>query len=166
MAKNLVYVVWRTIDPFQIALMPEIVKLVYSDQHNFIHISIKKMIVGLFFYSIVINTFSYILIHEYGPLFLGKEYVEIDSLFLIMSLWILICAPLIWAHPLSIAIDKPWISFQAGLVSSLLGIILFFWMTHYFGLLGSAVAWVISSAINFLLTSHLTYKKFVKLRIS
>jgi len=144
MSKNFSAALWAFVD--------QIVLIVYADfarkfaQKNLL--SIKKTIGVIGCSSIVLFlvgwTTAYIYLDNIIIFLLGEVYVDSVKLFLIIFAGAFIWGPLVWAAPLALTLNKPQIIFKASLLASILLVFLFFILTYYFGVLGTAIIYSLS----------------------
>lgn len=141
MSKSFVQVIWRAIDPFYITIMPEIQKLWQLRHFDEVRMLLKKSTIRLFYLSIVLVTISNLFVVSFGQILLGNEYKDISQIMMIMSIWILISAPLIWGSALAIAVGRPEISVGGAALGLFVGLVAFYVFVPLLGLLGAGIAW-------------------------
>lgn len=160
LAKTFVQLIWRAIDPVYFALMPEVQNLVINNQRKQLKILIKKSMLYMLIFSIVLVVLGgvgLLLVQKY---FLGSEYDGVLNLYLIVSLWVIICAPLLWAHPLAVAVDSNILSVIAGLLGSIIGIVVLYSTIHEFDVFGAGFSWVTTLSVTFVFQAIFVYRKF------
>lgn len=149
MAKSLVQVIWRAIDPFYLAIMPEVQRLCKRDES----VELRKMLVRtsglLFLLALILAIICYVLVLTFGVRILGPGYDQLPSLVLVMLIWVVICAPLVWGHPLAVAVGHPEVAVGGGILGTLAGFSSFLVLTPRYGLTGAAVAWNITLVVMF-----------------
>jgi O-antigen/teichoic acid export membrane protein len=155
MAKSFVQVVWRAIDPFYLAIMPEVQKLWLAREDGKLVILLRRTSFRLFILSLCLVTIAFALVALFGELVLGTNYAGLQWLMLFMSTWIVFCAPLVWGLPLAIAIGRPELAIGGSLIGSVVGLTAFLALTPAFGLNGAAFAWVLTLMVGFAFTSGL-----------
>lgn len=158
MAKSIVQVNWRAIDPFYLAIMPEVQRL--WKRHEYVQLKrlLVKTSILLFILAVTLTALLYVLIIIFGNQILGSAYDELPSLVLLMSIWIVICAPLVWGHPLAVAVGYPEIAVGGGILGTVAGLNSFLLLTPKYGLTGAAVAWNITLlAMFFFIAGFATY---------
>jgi O-antigen/teichoic acid export membrane protein len=141
MSKSFVQVIWRGIDPFYITIMPEIQKLWQLRDFDEVRRLLKKTTIRLFYLSILLVTISNLFVVSFGQILLGNEYKDISQIMMIMSIWILISAPLIWGSALAIAVGRPEISVGGTALGLFVGLVAFYVFVPLLGLLGAGIAW-------------------------
>lgn len=160
LAKNFSLLTWRAIDPFFLALMPEISRLI--SMRNYI--GVKKLIikssVGLFVLALILSIGSYSFIDLFGNFLLGMDYLDIPKLMMWMLIGVVVGAPLIWGHPLAVAINRADVAFAGSLFGSILGLGCFLLFTPVFGVYGSSSAWAVTFVMNFTYTATVSYYLF------
>lgn len=147
MSKSFVQVIWRAIDPFYITIMPEIQKLWQLRHFDEVKMLLKKSTIRLFYLSIGLVIISNLFVILFGQLLLGEEYKDISQIVMIMSIWILISAPLIWGSALAIAVGRPEISVGGAVLGLFVGLVAFFGLVPLLGLLGAGIAWSLTIII-------------------
>lgn len=161
MAKSLVQVTWRAIDPFYLAIMPEVQRLWKRGEH----IKLKRLLVKtsglLFLLAAILVAILYVLVLMTASQILGSGYDQLHSLVLLMSIWVVICAPLVWGHPLAVAIGYPEIAVGGGILGTVAGLISFLILTPQFSLIGAAVAWNITLLVMFFFIAGLAIYIFI-----
>lgn len=163
MAKSFTQIIWRTIDPIYLAIMPEIQRLWITNEHLKLKSLLIKTSYRLILLSVLLITIAYGSAWGFSERILGADYTQIPSLMLLMSIWIIFCAPLIWGHPLAVAINKPEIAFIGGLLGSIVGIVLFSVLTPLMSLTGAALSWIATLVTLFAFTAIWSYFYFHKL---
>jgi O-antigen/teichoic acid export membrane protein len=163
MAKNICMLIWRAIDPLYFALMPEINRRYLMADINGVEAIIKKTFYILLSASIILSISIFLTFQIFGGNILGKEYIEIITIIPWMLIGIVVSAPLIWGHPLSVSIGNPEYTFMGSIIGQILGLLAFLILTPYFGVVGAAFAWSLSLMTSFIFTSLVSYNKFKKL---
>ena len=153
MAKSFVQVMWRVIDPFYIAIMPEVQKLWQLGEMKKLYILLRKTSIRLLLLASLVVVFGNIAMVVFGEYILGDAYSAVPSLMLIMSIWVIVCAPIIWGLPLAVAINRPEISLGGSVIGSLIGLTAFTFLTPLYGLTGAALAWNATLISGFLFTT-------------
>lgn len=141
MAKSMVQMMWRAIDPFYLALMPEVQRLWLSGEHAQLRTMLIKMSRRLMIFAFILAFAGSSLVWAFADLLLGPGYQPLASLVLLMSGWVVLCAPLVWGHPLAVAIDRPELAVVGSLIGSAIGFSMLVILTPHIGLTGAAVAW-------------------------
>lgn len=160
MTKSIVTLTWRAVDPFYLALMPELVRLMSRDDFAGVKQVLKWSLIGLLGLAVSLAFFSYEFMAFFGHLILGPEFSEVPSLMLWMLIGIVISAPLVWGHPLSVALHRPDVAFAGSLLGSVVGLIAFQVWTQRFGMYGAGLSWSLTFMTNFVATSSMSYAIF------
>jgi O-antigen/teichoic acid export membrane protein len=153
MAKSFVQVLWRAIDPFYITIMPEVQKLWQSGETTSLALLLRKTSVRLLLLSATLVMVGNIGMFLYGDMLLGANYSGVSGLMMLMSIWLVICAPLIWGIPLAIAVNRPELSVGGSVIGMLAGLTAFVMLTPAHGLAGAAVAWNVTLISGFVFTA-------------
>lgn len=160
MAKNITLLTWRAVDPFYLALMPEISRLVAIDNFTGVKRLLVKTSIGLLGWAAGLSLVSYVLLVCFGDSVLGAGFASIPKLMLLMMIGIVFSAPLVWGHPLAVALNRADIALAGSLFGSMIGLIAFLVFPPIYGLYGAAGAWTLTFLINFTFTAALTYHFF------
>lgn len=153
MAKSFVQVLWRAIDPFYIAIMPEVQKLWQRGEKAGLAQLLRKTSVRLLLLAIVLVALGNGSVALLGGHLLGPEYADVPRLMIVMSAWVLVCAPLIWGLPLAVAINRPELSVGGSVLGLVIGLTSFTTLTPAIGLIGAALAWNATLIAGFLFTT-------------
>jgi len=163
MAKNISLLTWRAVDPFYLALMPEMSRLVANGNFVGVKYLLVKTSTGLLCWAIFLSLISYIILLLFVDSVLGTEFSVMPKLMPFMLIGVMTSAPLIWGHPLAVALNRAEIALVGSLSGSAIGLMAFLVLPPTYGLYGAAVAWSLTFLINFTLTSAVTYYFFGKL---
>lgn len=155
MAKNIVMLTWRAIDPFYLSLMPEINRLVLTNQFDKLKKLLIKSSFGLAVLAVVISFITWGLTVEFGEAVLGPTYKPVEGLMGLMFAGVVLSAPLVWAHPLTVALNRSEMALIGSLVSSIAGILTFMLLTPAYGVDGAAISWAMTFLASFMLTAIL-----------
>jgi O-antigen/teichoic acid export membrane protein len=155
MAKTAVQLLWRAVDPFYLAIMPEVQKLWQNKDFS----GLKRLLLKT---SLMLAGLACLLVATgcggaalFATLILGAAYGEIPHLMLVMSPWVIICAPLIWGLPLSVAINRPEFATYGSFLGLIVGLTGFTLLTPLYGLTGAAIAWNLTLISGVMLTGGL-----------
>lgn len=149
LAKSFAQMIWRGIDPFYLAIMPEVRRLWVDGQTAELKRLLLKTTWRLLMLAIVFVAATWVLVTLFGERVLGSGYRDLPGLMPVMCLWILVCAPLVWAHPLAVAINRPELAVLGGVLGSAAGLAAFWALTPALGLNGAALAWSLTTTLTF-----------------
>ncbi len=152
-AKYLVQILWRAVDPFYLALLPEVQRLWAAKKYPELKFMLIRISKQLFLGAIILIAAMWLGLWLFSDIFFGKGYEGLPNLAPQMSLWLLVCAPLIWGGTLAFAIGHPEITLVGSLIGSITGVILFFSLVPILALTGAAIAWSSTLAIGFAFTA-------------
>ena len=152
-AKYLVQIVWKMIDPFYLALLPEVQRLWTAQRIDELKILLLRSSIQLFAIAALSVLAMIAGINTIGVRFLGAQYAELPQLVLQMSGWLLICGPLIWGGTLAFAIRRPEITLIGSMIGSAVGLTLFFLLVPIMALSGAAIAWSATLIVGFAFTT-------------
>lgn len=155
MAKTAIQLLWRAIDPFYLAIMPEVQKLWQQKQYEGLKRLLLKTSLMLAGLAIILVSLGCGGAALFATLVLGSGYGEVPHLMLVMSPWVILCAPLIWGLPLSVAINRPEFATYGSFLGLIVGLAAFNILTPLYGLTGAAVAWNLTLVSGVMLTGSL-----------
>jgi O-antigen/teichoic acid export membrane protein len=150
LAKSFTQIVWRGIDPFYLAIMPEVRRLWMTDNHAGLRRLLRKTSSRLLLLATAFSLLAWGALALLGPQVLGPGYDGLPSLMLMMCGWVIICAPLVWGHPLAVAINRPELAVAGGVLGSAIGLAAFWFLTPLMGLPGAAIAWSLTTTVGFI----------------
>lgn len=153
MSKSFVQVLWRAIDPFYLAVMPEVQKLWQQREVPALKRLLRKTSLRLLALAAVLAAIGITLVWLFGTWVLGPGYEEVPRLMLTMSPWLLICGPLVWGAPLAIAVNRPELATMGSALGMVLGLAAFSLLLPPLGLVGAAVAWNLTLISGFVFTA-------------
>lgn len=153
MAKSLVQALWKAVEPFYLAMMPEVQRLWQRGEHASLRQLLRKSSVRLLTLALGLTVIGVGAVATFGPMALGPAYAGLHQPMLVMCLWMLVCAPLLWGFPLSIAIGCPELNVVASVLGSVVGLAAFAGLTPVLGLEGAAAAWSLTLATTFAFTA-------------
>jgi O-antigen/teichoic acid export membrane protein len=165
MAKNVVLLAWRAVDPALMALMPEINRLAAIGLFGDAFGLIKRSTIWLAVVAASVGIVSYLFINFASTLIFGSAFAALPDLYPSMYLGIFLSAPLIWCHPLSVALERPEIGVIGSLVGAVSGIVLISWLVPILGVRGAGVGWSLSFFVHFAIVSFWTIR-LLRLRLA
>ena len=130
-------------------IMPEVQKLWSRGEDAALRAFLKKTSLRLFALSVALVCVGGAGVFLFLERVLGAGYAELPPLIWLMSGWVIVCGPLVWGHPLAVAINRPELAVFGSLLGSALGLTAFFLLTPTLGLVGAALAWVLTLLVNF-----------------
>jgi O-antigen/teichoic acid export membrane protein len=158
MAKNLVMLSWRAVDPFFLAFMPEINRLVALGRFSDVRGLIGRSAAWLACIAIAVATATYSGAYLLGVVIFGHAYGAMPSLLPIMFAGIVCSAPLIWAQPLAVALGRPDIALVGSLTGAIAGVALLILLVPQYGSQGAGLAWTATFIFNFGITAWWSYR--------
>jgi O-antigen/teichoic acid export membrane protein len=157
MAKNITLLTWRAVDPVYLALMPEMSRLVAIGNFAGVKRLLVKTSICLLVGAAGLSLVSYLLLVFFGDSVLGAGFSSIPELIPLMLIGIVFSAPLVWGHPLAVALNRADAALAGSFFGSVIGLIAFLVFPPIYGLYGAAGAWTLTFIINFTFTSAVTY---------
>lgn len=160
MAKNFAQLAWRAIDPFTLALMPEVSRRISVGDFAGTRQLLRRSSLGLAALATSIAISGYVLLLLVGVQLFGPDYASIPSLIVWMLIGVIAGAPLVWGHPLAVALDRADIPFIGNLLSLSIGLGSFFPLVSLFGIVGASIAWATTFLPFFVFTSAVAFGLF------
>lgn len=158
MAKNIALLAWRAVDPFYIALMPELNRLVALRDYARTSRLLIQSALGLAALAASMSLCAFAAVHYLGERLLGPAFVEVPSIMMWMIVGIVASAPLVWAHPFAVALNRADVAFLGTLFGSLLGLAALLVLAPVFGAAGASAAWSLTLISGFVFTSVATLR--------
>jgi O-antigen/teichoic acid export membrane protein len=158
MAKNLTLLTWRAIDPFYLALMPELSRLVATRDFAGASRLLAKSSLGLGALAMALSLASFSLVVWFGDSVLGPGYGSAPNLMAWMLIGIVASAPLVWGHPLSVALNRADLAFVGSLFASAIGLLAFLALTPVYGTRGAGMAWTLTFLVGFVFTATVSWR--------
>jgi len=155
MAKAVVQSIWRAIDPFYLAIMPEVQKLYARGDHRALRAFLAKTSLRLLALSVLQACVGGVGATVVLERIVGPGFHEVPGLVWLMAGWVVVCGPLVWGHPLAVAINRPELAVVASLLGSFVGVATFLLLTPSLELIGAAVAWAATLIVNFSVVASL-----------
>lgn len=157
MAKNICLLTWRAVDPFYMALMPELSRLV--SMKNIVNVKrlLRKSFIGLLCFALALSFSTYFLFKLFGNSLLGEGFSGVLTVMPWMLGGIVVSASLVWGHPLAVALGRADVAVAGSLLGSLLGFFVFLALVPHYSLTGAAIAWTLSFVTHFLFTSGASF---------
>lgn len=149
MAKNIVLLAWRAVDPFYIALMPEISRLVSLGDFGKLKRLMAITSAALLALALALSAGTYGSLLFFGDAVLGPAFAETTHLIPWMLVGIVLSAPLVWGHPLSVALNRAEVAFFGSLLGSIVGLVAFLVLVPVYGVRGASLAWAASFSLTF-----------------
>jgi O-antigen/teichoic acid export membrane protein len=160
MAKNLVQLVWRAIDPFTLALMPEVSRRVEVGNYSATASLLRRSSLGLGGLAIAVAVLVYVALVLFGETIFGPGFAGIPSLVAWMFIGVIVGAPLVWGHPLAVALNRADLAFIGNLLSLIIGLCSFVTLVSVLGIEGAAISWSLTFLPFFIFTSAAAFHLF------
>jgi O-antigen/teichoic acid export membrane protein len=153
MAKNIAQLAWRAIDPFTLSLMPELNRRISMNDFQGTRALLRLTALGLAALATGLAIACYAGLALFGTAVFGREFSGMTSLIPWMLLGIIIGAPLVWGHPLAVALNRADLAFMGNLLSLAVGLASFVVLVALVGITGAAIAWALTFLPFFVFTS-------------
>jgi O-antigen/teichoic acid export membrane protein len=160
MAKNVAQLAWRAIDPFTLALMPEISRRIAMGDYAGTRSLVRRSAIGLGVLSFGLAAGAYIGLVLFGTQLFGQDFAAMPSLMIWMLVGTVLGAPLVWAHPLAVALNRADLPFMGNLLSLAIGLGAFVVLVSLFGIVGAAIAWAMTFLPFFVFTALAAFSLF------
>lgn len=160
MAKNLVQLAWRAIDPFTLALMPEISRRIEVGNYNGTTSLLRRSSLGLAGLAAGVAALVYVALFFFGERIFGADFASIPSLVALMFIGVIVGAPLVWGHPLAVALNRADLAVIGNLLSLIIGLCSFVLLVSVLGIRGAAISWSLTFLPFFVFTSSAAFRLF------
>ena len=155
MAKNMVLLVWRGLDPVCVVLMPEFAKLAAAGDYREITRIGMRATRLVFLVALIALLACVTLLPVAVPVVLGQQFSGIVPATTIMLVGLLIGAPLIWNYARWVAAGRLGVQLFANVLAGTLAGALFVILTPRFGLNGASVGFAVAISMPFVLSHAL-----------
>lgn len=160
MAKNIAQLAWRAIDPITLALMPEISRRVELRNFSGTRTLLRQSSLGLGILALIVGICAYLGLRWFGSDILGAAFSDVPGLMALMLGGVVIGAPLVWGHPLAVALNRAELAFFGNVLSLVVGLLAFAVLVSMFGIRGAALAWSATFLPFFIFTATMAYRLF------
>lgn len=160
MAKNIAMLTWRVIDPFTLSLMPEMNRLIALLDYRSARDLIGKSSRGLLLVALVVASGTVFGAWMFAGKVFGQEYASVTPLIAAMMFGLVIGGPLVWGHPLAVAMGRAGIAVTGSFAGMVFGLIAIVLLVPRFGLYGASIAWTLSFALQFIYTAYASHRLF------
>jgi O-antigen/teichoic acid export membrane protein len=166
MSKNITMLIWRAIDPFYFAMIPEASKLVRLNKVYEIISLLKKTTIVISIFTLLGCITIYTIFNLYGSAILNSEFALVPEIMIWMMLGIFISGPMVCSPAILIAVNKPEMNLYSNVIGTILGLLTFTSLTSNFGILGSAIAWSLSLSAGFIILTILSFGEIQKMIVN
>jgi len=153
MAKTIALLTWRAVDPFYIALMPELNRLISMREYARTRQLLYHSSFGLAALAIGLSLAAFVSLAYLGDALLGPAFTDAPGIMVWMLIGVVASAPFVWGHPLAVALNRADVAFVGSLLGSALGLCAFLALTPALGRHGAAIAWTLTLVFGFMFTS-------------
>lgn len=155
MSKNVVQMMWRVVDPFFLVLMPELRKMRGENDVETLVVFIKTIARLLFVVSLCLVAIVWACLVLFGIRIFGIGFSGISTIFPYMAVWVIVSAPLLWAHPLASSAGHPEVLLIGTFFANLVGLAMFVPLVYFLGITGAGIGWSLTSMLGFVATAYL-----------
>jgi O-antigen/teichoic acid export membrane protein len=163
MAKNIVLMVWRAVDPVYIVLMPEFARQLADGRGGETARLAARTTIFVFAASLIVLTAMFFVLPTVLLTVLGASFRAAPEAADLMAIGLLCGAPLIWTHALSVGAGKVHIQLCANLLGAVLAGTTFVLLTPRFGLNGAAVGFAVALGAPFVISALIWTPRIVRL---
>lgn len=160
MAKNLAQLAWRAIDPFTLALMPEVSRRIEVGNYNATTSLLRRSSLGLASVATGVAAIVYVALVFFGERIFGPDFASMPSLVAWMFIGVIVGAPLVWGHPLAVALNRADLAFIGNILSLIIGLSSFVMLVSVLGIQGAAISWSLTFLPFFVFTSSAAFRLF------
>jgi O-antigen/teichoic acid export membrane protein len=160
MAKNIALLAWRAVDPFYLALMPELSRRVQMKDYVGTQALLRRSSAALGALAGCLSISAYLTLAYFGETLFGSEFAGMQHVISWMLVGVVISAPLVWGHPLAVALNRADLALTGSLLGLVVGLCVFVLLVPYVGIHGAAIAWTLSFLPVFLFTATAAYRLF------
>lgn len=160
MAKNIALLAWRAVDPFFLALMPELSRRVQTKDYAGTRLLLRRSSIGLAILAVTLSAIVYLTLVLWGGAILGDAFASIPQTISWMLVGVIVCAPLVWGHPLAVALNRADLAFTGSVISLVVGLSAFAIFVSMLGIRGAAISWSLSFLPFFTFTAFAAYAAF------
>jgi O-antigen/teichoic acid export membrane protein len=158
MAKNIALLTWRAVDPFYLALMPELSRRIQLGNFTSCRQLLRRSAAGLALLALGLTSSAYLGVYFLGDDILGADFASVPQIIIWMLLGVIVSAPLVWGHPLSVALNRGDLPFLGSLLGMVIGLAVFVPFVSLWGIQGAAISWTLSFLPHFVFTSTFSYR--------
>src|SRR4029077_17421557 len=101
-----------------------------------------------------------------GNTLLGAAFGTAATVMPWMLIGLIASAPLVWGHPLAVALNRADVAFFGSLLGSMLGLLAFLILAPALGLRGAALGWTLTFLPGFVFTALVAYRLFRRLAVT
>jgi len=160
MAKTIAMLSWRAVDPFYLALMPELSRRVQARDAAGTWSLLRRSTLGLAVLAMLLSVGAYGVLVLFGAQLIGPDFAGIPDIIVWMLIGVVTGAPLVWGHPLAVALNRADLAFWGSLLGSSIGLCAFFILVRSLGTHGAAIAWSLSFVPGFVFTALMSLRLF------
>lgn len=152
MAKNIVQMIWRVVDPVYILMMPEFSRQLAAGNDAAVHRLGRMITLTTFGVVGVIALAMVAVLPHVAPLVLGPSFAGLTTICGLMVIGVLLGGPFIWVHAAWIAEGRPDRQLIANVSGAVVAAIAYVSLTPQYSVRGAAVAFAISLSLPFVLS--------------
>jgi O-antigen/teichoic acid export membrane protein len=157
MAKNIAWLAWRAVDPFTLSLMPEVNRLFSLRAYPQLNSLLLKSSAFLLLMVLCLTSGAYWALVLFGQAILGPDFSNVAGLVVCIMVGVVVSAPLVWGHALSVALDRPGIALAGSTLGAIVGFITIPLLTFRIGVYGAAVGSTLSLSLNMIFIAVVSY---------
>lgn len=164
MAKSITMLAWRVIDPVYLSLMPEMSRLVSRKEFDSVDHLLRRSSILLFVFATGLGIVVYFALLLFGEKLLGPAFGDVAKYLPLMLVGVAVGAPLIWSHPLLVALNCAELAVYGILASAAFGVAVFVLLVPPFGIYGAIAGWLTYFIFTFGFMASAAYLRLIKAR--
>lgn len=150
LAKSLAMLAWKVIDPFTLALMPEISRLVSLGECQRVRRVVRRSAAGLFAVALLLALGIFATLLLFGSHIFGQAFARLPTLLPWMLTGVVLSAALVWGHPLAVALNRADLSLAGTTIGSVFGITALILLAPHYGIVAVGMIWAAGLLTSFL----------------
>jgi O-antigen/teichoic acid export membrane protein len=153
MAKNIALLTWRAVEPFILSLMPEVNRMISTEEYPQLRRLQRRSAIGLFAMTMTMAVGTSIGVWLLGERLFGPAYAPIPQLMPLVMAGLVVGAPLVWGHPLAVALNRADLAVAGSVVGTIVGVSTLLLLTPTWGIYGAGLAWSLTFICQFIYTA-------------
>jgi O-antigen/teichoic acid export membrane protein len=162
MAKNIVALLWRAVDPVYVVLMPEFASHLASGEEARAGALARRATRVVFLIAAAGYLLGLLTLPFVVPLLIGHSFDGTVRAALIMLLGVVIGAPFIWTHAFSVAAGKLHVQLVANIMGATLAASCFVALTPALGTAGAATGFAVALATPFVISAFFWRRSWLR----
>jgi O-antigen/teichoic acid export membrane protein len=140
--------------------MPEVSRRIEVGNYNGTRSLLRRSSLGLAALAAGVAVLVYGALVLFGERIFGPDFASMPSLIAWMFIGVIVGAPLVWGHPLAVALNRADLAFIGNLLSLVIGLSSFVTLVSLLGIQGAAISWSLTFLPFFIFTSSASLRLF------